>query len=129
MVLDRAVSVVLSQVDIGTFQTLEVSVRVWAMTGDGRRNFWLRMTDSIGVTEPGKKPARLSPRILVLQIVGYTVMTVAFTALAFWTQDNIVYLIAAALSLIVAVASLVMWIQYMRSDHSKPHGNPEADTR
>lgn len=99
------------------------------MTDGGRRNVWLRMTDWIGVTEPGKKPARPSPRILVLQIVGYTVMTVCFTALAFGTQDNIVFLIAAALSLIVAVASLVMWIQYMRSDRPKPHRNPETDTR
>lgn len=96
------------------------------MTGGRRRNVWLRMTDSMGLTETGKKPERPSPRILVLQIVGYTVMTGVFTVLAFWTQENIVYLIAAALSLIVAVASLVM---YMRSDHSKPHRIPEADTR
>lgn len=99
------------------------------MTDGGHRNVWLRMTDSIGVTEPGKKPARPSPGILALQMVGYTAMTVVFTALAFRTQDYIVFLIAGGTSLILAVASFVMWIQYIRSDHPKPPGNPKTHKR
>lgn len=97
------------------------------MTGGGRRNVWLRMTDSIGVTEPGKKPERPSPRMLVLQAVGYTVLTVIWSMLAFRTQDNIVYLIAGVLSLVLAVAAFVMLLQSKRrTDGPKGHRDPSS---
>jgi hypothetical protein len=84
------------------------------MTAGGRRNVWLRLTDSVGITEPGRKPEPPSLRLLVLQTVGYTVLTVIWALLAVGTSDNVVYLIAGFLSLVMAVVSIVMLFRSRR---------------
>jgi hypothetical protein len=57
----------------------------------------------------------------VLQTVGYTVLTVIWALLAVGTSDNVVYLIAGFLSLVMAVVSIVMLFRSRRRNGVPKH--------
>lgn len=42
------------------------------------RNVWLRMTDAMGLTEPGKKPQRQSPKMLLFLTVLWSLSAVVW---------------------------------------------------
>lgn len=50
-----------------------------AMEPGRPRNAWLRMTDKMGLTEPGRKPPRQSPRLLLFFTVLWSLSTVVWT--------------------------------------------------
>ena len=87
----------------------------WAMTGSGPRNAWLRMTDMMGLTEPGKKAPRPSRRVLVFWTILWSIDSVlwlSWTAVDFSQgKADYLHLILAVLSVVLAVAYLVMWLQ------------------
>lgn len=82
------------------------------MTGDARRNFWLRMTDSMGVTEPGKQPERGSPRFLMLQAVVWLASLLVWVYFIIRTlgdlEQQILYGGLAFLSLALVVVNIVL---------------------
>lgn len=93
------------------------------MTSGGTpRNAWLRMTDTMGLTEPGKKAQRPGRRILLFWVVLWTLSTVLWwtrTILEFseGTQDYL-SLILAVLTLVLAVAYSVMLWQSRKASKS-----------
>lgn len=97
------------------------------MTGGSRRNVWLRMTDSMGVTESGKRPERPSPRILLFQIVCWFVSTLVWFALAIQTDGEFQVLSAVLFvsSLVVAVGNLVRLLQPRKDKDDSKAGGPE----
>jgi hypothetical protein len=96
----------------------------WAMTGSGRRNAWLRMTDMMGLTEPGKKAARPSRRVLVFWTVLWSLNTVLWLSLTAVEisrgSPDYLHLILAVISIVLAVAYFVMWLQ---SKKTRPDSN------
>lgn len=58
------------------------------MTQGRLRTAWLLMTDSIGLTGPGKKPELPSPRSLLVQVIVWIVLTVAWGGMVFRTQGG-----------------------------------------
>ncbi|MFJ6311592.1 hypothetical protein [Pseudarthrobacter oxydans] len=82
------------------------------MTGGARRNFWLRMTDSIGVTEPGKQPERGSPKFLTLQVVVWLASSGVWVYFIFRTlgdlEQQILYGGLAFLSFALATVNIVL---------------------
>lgn len=86
-----------------------------AMTGSGPRNAWLRMTDMMGLTEPGKKAPKPSRRVLLFWTVLWSLTSVLWLTLTVMefsrgTPDYL-HLILTVISLVLAVAYLVMWWQ------------------
>lgn len=80
------------------------------MTDGGRRNDWLRMTDSMGLTELGKKPERPGPRLLLLQIVLWLASALVWFRMVIRTQGEIQvwYAVLVLISLALMVANVVM---------------------
>jgi len=80
------------------------------MTRSGHRNFWLRMTDSMGLTEPGKKPEMPRPRVLLFQVVLWFASALIWFMMVIRTQGEIQiwYIVLVLISLALAVANLVM---------------------
>lgn len=103
------------------------------MTRGGRRNFWLRMTDSMGLTEPGKKPERPGPRLLLFQVVLWFAMTLAWIGMLTQTQGEdvqVVYGALVALSLVMTVANFVLLRRARRgTDNSGADGQADRPTR
>jgi hypothetical protein len=100
------------------------------MKGAGRRNAWLRMTDSMGLTEPGKKPATPAPRILIIQTIGWFAMTLLWIGMLLQGQQEgqaqVLYGVLVVLSLVLAVGNFVMLRRSTRrtTDQSKANGSP-----
>lgn len=90
------------------------------MTGGGQRNVWLRMTDALGVTEPGKKPEKPSPRILLFQTIIWFVSTLVWFALAMQTEGEfqVLSVVLIVLSLVLAVGNLVRLLQSRKNSVS-----------
>ncbi|WP_320536627.1 hypothetical protein [Pseudarthrobacter sp. IC2-21] len=85
------------------------------MTGSGPRNAWLRMTDMMGLTEPGKKAPKPSRRALLFWTVLWSLtsflwLTLTVMEFSRGTPDYL-HLILTVISLVLAVAYLVMWWQ------------------
>lgn len=80
------------------------------MTRKARRSYWLRMTDWMGLTEPGKKPELPGPRALLFQVVGWFVSALIWLFLATRTEGEmrVWYVVLVVLSLVLTVANLVM---------------------
>lgn len=102
---------------------------------DGRRrNFWLRMTDSMGLTGAGKKPEMPGPRLLLLfQVVLWFAMTLVWILMVIQTQGRdaqILYGVLVALSLVLAGGNFVMLRRARKGmDNSKAGGQPDKPTR
>ena len=80
------------------------------MKGNGPRNAWLRMTDWMGLTEPGVKPARPSPRILRFGAVLWAASSLAWFVMAIQTQGEvrILSVVLVVLFLALAASNVVM---------------------
>lgn len=80
------------------------------MTDGGRRNVWLRMTDSMGLTEAGKKPERPGPRMLLFQVVLWLALALFWFMMVIQVQGEIQiwYGVLVVLCLGLAVANCVM---------------------
>lgn len=80
------------------------------MTDGGRRNDWLRMTDSMGLTELGKKPERPGPRLHLLQVVLWLALALVWFRMVIRTQGEIQvwYAVLVLISLALMVANVVM---------------------
>lgn len=83
------------------------------MTGSKPRNAWLRMTDAMGLTEPGKKPQRPSSRVLLLMTVLWSASTATWSAFTFkgFSDGTPIYVLLSVMSLVLAIANYVMWRQ------------------
>jgi hypothetical protein len=98
------------------------------MAGGRRRNTWLRMTDSLGLTEPGKKPEMPGPQILQFQVLGWTAMTLLWTVMLTQTQhgreNQILYGVLVIMSLVLVAINFVMLrrVTRKRADNSKVDG-------
>jgi hypothetical protein len=92
------------------------------MTGSGPRNAWLRMTDMMGLTEPGKKPPKLSRRVLLFWTVLWSLNSVLWLTLTIteFSRGNpdYLHLILTVISLVLAVAYFVMWRQSEKTQTS-----------
>lgn len=79
------------------------------MTRSGYRNFWLRMTDSMGLTEPGKKPAMPRPGVLLFQVILWSAFALISLMMAIRTQGEIqvMNVVLVVISLALTVANLV----------------------
>ncbi|XAS69255.1 hypothetical protein V3C33_08395 [Micrococcaceae bacterium Sec5.7] len=81
---------------------------------DGRpRNAWLRMTDMMGLTEPGKKPQKQSPRVLLFLTVLWSLSTIAWLVqvirdYSIGATDYFKVVLAVSF-FVLAVANYVMW--------------------
>lgn len=80
------------------------------MTRSGRRNFWLRMTDSMGLTENGKNPEMPGPRVLLFHVVLWFASALIWFMMVIRTQGEIHvwYIVLVLISLALTAASLVM---------------------
>jgi uncharacterized membrane protein YcjF (UPF0283 family) len=72
------------------------------------------MTDKMGLTEPGRKPPRQSPRLLLFFTVLWSLSTVVWTVQVVRdvSRGNPDYLLKAVLAvsfLVLAIASYTMW--------------------
>jgi hypothetical protein len=82
------------------------------MTGGKPRNGWLRMTDAMRLTEPGKKAQWPSSRILLFMAILWSVSTVTWSAFTFMVSDGTpIYVLLSVMSLVLAIANYVMWRQ------------------
>lgn len=97
------------------------------MTGGDRRNVWLRMTDSMGVTEPGRKPEKPGPRILLFQVVVWFVSTLVWFALSIQTEGEfrVLSVVLLALSLVLAVGNAVRLLRSRKDVDGSKAGRPE----
>jgi succinate-acetate transporter protein len=68
------------------------------------------MTDRMGLTEPGVKPARPSPRALLFSVVLWFVSALLWFAMVMQAQNGIqvLYVVLALTSLTLSVANFVM---------------------
>lgn len=85
-----------------------------AMEPSRPRNAWLRMTDSMGLTEPGKKPQRQSPKTLLFFTVLWSLSAVVWSVqvvrdVSMGTSDYYLKVVLAVAFLILAIAYYVMW--------------------
>jgi hypothetical protein len=100
------------------------------MKGTGHRNVWLRMTDSLGLTEPGKRPETPGPRLLWIQTIGWSASTLLWIVMLIRGQQGhdaqILYGVLIVLSLVLAVGNFVMLRRAIRrgTDNSKAHDGP-----
>lgn len=103
------------------------------MTRGGRRNPWLRMTDSMGLTEPGKKPEMPGPRLLLFQVVLWFAMTLVWIGMLTQTQGEdvqVLYGVLVVLSLVLTVANFVLLRRARKStDDSGAGGQANKPTR
>lgn len=83
-----------------------------AMRDRQSRNLWLRMTDQVGLTEPGKKAQLPSSGMLLFATTLWAATAVIWLSLAFQTNDGegrVLYGVLVVLSLVLAVANFMMW--------------------
>jgi hypothetical protein len=85
-----------------------------AMEPGRPRNAWLRMTDTMGLTEPGKKPQRQSPKILLFFTVLWSLSAIVWLVqvvrdVSMGTADYYLKVVLAVAFLILAFAYYVMW--------------------
>lgn len=84
------------------------------MTGSGR-SARLRMTDMMGLTEPGKKAAQTSRRVLAFLTILWLSSAVLWLSLTVveLSRGNLDYLhlALAVIFLVLAIAYFVMWLR------------------
>jgi uncharacterized membrane protein YcjF (UPF0283 family) len=95
-----------------------------AMEPGRPRNAWLRMTDNMGLTEPGKKPRSPSPRLLLYFTVLWSLSTVVWTIqvvrdISSGTPEYLMKAVLAVSFLLLAIASYMMWRKSKRSAESR----------
>ena len=83
-----------------------------AMEPGKPRNAWLRLSDTAGLTEPGRKPQRQSPRLrlflTVLWSLAAFVWAVQVVRDVFMGNPDYLKAVIASLFLILAIANYVM---------------------
>lgn len=81
------------------------------MRSRGLREAWLRMTDALNLTEPGKKPVPPSPRISLFAVVLGSVSSLIWFRMAFISEGEIwiASMVLIAISLALVVINLVQW--------------------
>lgn len=83
------------------------------------RNAWLRLSDTAGLTEPGRKPQRQSPRLrlflTVLWSLAAFVWAVQVVRDVFMGNPDYLKAVIASLFLILAIANYVMWRRSKRT--------------
>lgn len=100
------------------------------MKGAARRNVWLRMTDSLGLTAPGRKPEMPGPRLLWIQAIGWSASTLLWVVMLVRAPQGrdtqILYGVLVVLSLVLAVGNFVMLRRSAKrgTDNSKAHDGP-----
>lgn len=83
------------------------------MTGGRARNAWLRMTDVMGLTEPGRGPLRPRRRLLLLSTVIWSLLTLGWLTLVIrdlseGTPDYL-RIVLVVIWFGLAVTNFVMW--------------------
>lgn len=103
------------------------------MTRGGRRNSCLRMTDSMGLTEPGKNPEMPGPRLLRFQVVLWFAMALVWIGMLTQTQGEDVQVLYGALvvlSLVLTVANFVLLRRARKANYnSGADGQADKPTR
>jgi hypothetical protein len=81
------------------------------MRSSGLRDAWLRMTDALNLTEPGKKPVPPNPRLLLFGAVLWSVSALIWFRMAFLSEGEMWFasMVLIVLSLVLAVMNLVQW--------------------
>jgi hypothetical protein len=81
---------------------------------DGRaRNAWLRVTDVMGLTEPGRRPLRPHRRLLLLSTVIWSLLALGWLTLVIrdlseGTPDYL-RIVLVVIWFVLAVTNFVMW--------------------
>lgn len=81
------------------------------MGSRGLREAWLRMTDALNLTEPGKKPVPPSPRISLFAVVLWSMSSLIWFRMAFISEGEMWFasIVLIAISLVLVVINLVQW--------------------
>jgi hypothetical protein len=89
------------------------------MTGGRARFGWLRMTDVMGLTEPGRRPLRPRRRLLLLSTVIWSLLTLGWLTLVIrdlsdGTPDYL-RIVLVVIWFALAVTNFIMWRRSSKS--------------